>query len=260
MKYNIEYLVVRVLMYLYLLLLCSTHIRDPSHMVFPAAFAGVPLHPRMLAAVRSIGAHSPTPIQSSAMLRVFCGESLAIHSQTGSGKTLAYMLPLLARLREWPPRQVLVVVPTHTLALQIFEVGRELIARASARGTGGAAAVGSIGMLKPSNNTAKKLLSNENAMVVTTVGQFTKLLPALEEPCSTLAHDLRATLQAIVIDELDIVLEPRCSVLRTAQLSRAQRQRYLRKLPLTRVLQSLVPRYLCPVLCMVGRSKTAVLS
>ena len=102
--------------------------------------------------------------------------------------------------------------------------------------------MGSVGLLGSSTNPAKKLLRLDAAMVVTTAGQFAKLLPALEEPGSTLMRELRSTLQTIVIDELDMVLDPRTSVRRYAATSRAQRQRLLERLPVCRVLRHLTPR------------------
>ena len=206
-----------------------------------ASFGGIPLHPRLLAALRTAGAHSPLPIQAAAMRRVYGGESLALHSQTGSGKTLAYMLPLLARLREWPPRQVLVVLPSHTLALQTYEVAQQLAAHAGAYGSGGAA-MGTVNLLQPSGNVAKRLLQNDASMVVTTMGQFGKLLPSLQASDGVLLDTLRSTLGTIVVDEVDAVLYPRTSVPRTAKMSRAQRQRLLQTLPFARALRILTRR------------------
>ncbi|EOD40333.1 hypothetical protein EMIHUDRAFT_222769 [Emiliania huxleyi CCMP1516] len=68
--------------------------------------------------IASAGLRHPSAIQRAAAPRIFAGESVAVHAETGSGKTLACLVPLLARCRPGVPRQVLVVVPSHQLALQ----------------------------------------------------------------------------------------------------------------------------------------------
>ena len=132
---------------------------QPLRALQTATFAGFPLHPRLLAAVQHIGCAKPLPIQESAMRRVYAGESLAIHSETGSGKTLAYMLPLLARLKPWPPRQVLLVVPTYALALQNLEVGR-LLTGAGVDPLDGVS-IGRMEILEARRNTTQALLDSD---------------------------------------------------------------------------------------------------
>lgn len=62
----------------------------------------------------------PTPIQSAALPVLAAGHDAYLHAETGTGKTLAYVLPLLARLRAASgPPQVIIVAPTHELAIQI---------------------------------------------------------------------------------------------------------------------------------------------
>ena len=76
----------------------------------------------------------PTAVQSASLQAVLEGRDLWVCAPTGSGKTLAYALPLLQRLQSPAPLgargahcvRVLVLVPTRELALQVFEVLREL--------------------------------------------------------------------------------------------------------------------------------------
>ena len=63
-----------------------------------------------------------TPIQAAAMMPIHRGEHAVLHAETGSGKTLAYLLPLLSRCHASKPSQVLVVVPSRELAVQIGAV------------------------------------------------------------------------------------------------------------------------------------------
>ena len=67
-----------------------------------------------------------TPIQAAAMMPIHRGEHAVLHAETGSGKTLAYLLPLLNRLHHSRPNQLLVVVPSRELALQIGAIVEQL--------------------------------------------------------------------------------------------------------------------------------------
>ena len=62
----------------------------------------------------------PTSIQQMAIPALAEGRDAYVHSETGSGKTLAYLLPLLARVvLNSETTQVVVIAPTHELAIQI---------------------------------------------------------------------------------------------------------------------------------------------
>jgi len=68
----------------------------------------------------------PTPVQAAAIPAILRGGDVLASARTGSGKTAAFVLPLLERLAaralESPkPVRVLVLVPTHELAVQIAE-------------------------------------------------------------------------------------------------------------------------------------------
>ncbi len=65
----------------------------------------------------------PMPIQEVAWAPLASGRSAIISERTGSGKTLAYLLPLMTCLDpQRTANQLLVVVPTQELALQIGRV------------------------------------------------------------------------------------------------------------------------------------------
>lgn len=62
----------------------------------------------------------PMPIQTQAIPLLLAGKSAYFNSETGTGKTLAYLLPLFQRIDPLlPATQLIVVVPTHELAIQI---------------------------------------------------------------------------------------------------------------------------------------------
>jgi superfamily II DNA/RNA helicase len=63
---------------------------------------------------------TPTPIQILSIPAISEGKDVYVHSETGSGKTLAYLLPLLTRLDlKSETTQIVIVAPTHELAIQI---------------------------------------------------------------------------------------------------------------------------------------------
>jgi len=76
--------------------------------------------PALAGALAKEGITEPLPIQVTAIPELLTGKSAYIHSETGSGKTLAYLLPLISRLDlAVAATQIVVVAPTHELAIQI---------------------------------------------------------------------------------------------------------------------------------------------
>lgn len=92
------------------------------------SFRDLGLPDPLLKAVEARGYQTPTPIQQAAIPVVAAGHDLAAEAQTGSGKTAAFALPILHRLSSSPSdaTQVLVVVPTRELALQVAAVFKDL--------------------------------------------------------------------------------------------------------------------------------------
>ncbi|MCC6652450.1 MAG: DEAD/DEAH box helicase [Candidatus Eisenbacteria bacterium] len=84
----------------------------------PFAQLGVP--PALVAAIARQNATEPTPIQTAAIPPLLEGKHAVLNAETGTGKTLAYLLPLFARLDlTAAATQVIILAPTHELALQI---------------------------------------------------------------------------------------------------------------------------------------------
>ena len=120
------------------------------------------------------------------------GKHALLHAETGSGKTLAYLLPLLARLVPDEPRQVLVVVPSMPLALQTVRVAR-LLAPSDVR----------VGLMQRT-----RAATQPETVLVTTGKDLGGLLPMLLRDGRQLQHELRKTLQAVVVDEPDAIFAP----------------------------------------------------
>jgi len=85
------------------------------------SFASFNLHPQIAAGVKTLGYHTPTPIQHQAIPPVLQGQDVMGVAQTGTGKTAAFVLPILERLIKGPRGRIraLVIAPTRELAEQI---------------------------------------------------------------------------------------------------------------------------------------------
>jgi len=76
----------------------------------------------LLRAIETLGYKEPTPIQLQAIPALLSGSDVLGQAQTGTGKTAAFALPLLANINiKHRETQVLVLVPTRELALQVAE-------------------------------------------------------------------------------------------------------------------------------------------
>jgi len=85
-------------------------------------FEDLGLSPEVLKALDDIGYEAPSQIQALTIPPILAGHDLVGQAQTGTGKTAAFALPLLTKLRVTPPGpQILVLVPTRELAIQVAE-------------------------------------------------------------------------------------------------------------------------------------------
>jgi ATP-dependent RNA helicase DeaD len=86
------------------------------------SFSELALSEPVLQALADVGYESPSPIQAATIPVLLSGKDMLGQAQTGTGKTAAFALPALTRIdlagRE---PQVLVLVPTRELALQVAE-------------------------------------------------------------------------------------------------------------------------------------------
>ena len=86
------------------------------------SFRDLALSEPVLRALTDVGYESPSPIQAATIPVLLSGVDMLGQAQTGTGKTAAFALPALTRidLSKHEP-QVLVLVPTRELALQVAE-------------------------------------------------------------------------------------------------------------------------------------------
>ncbi|MFC0211247.1 DEAD/DEAH box helicase [Paenibacillus chartarius] len=91
------------------------------------SFESFGIDERYVAVLKEQDIREPSLVQEKVIPLALTGKDLVAQSVTGSGKTLAYVLPALQRLD--PARkdvQVIVLVPTRELGMQIVQVAEEL--------------------------------------------------------------------------------------------------------------------------------------
>uniref|UniRef100_H3HAQ3 ATP-dependent RNA helicase n=1 Tax=Phytophthora ramorum TaxID=164328 RepID=H3HAQ3_PHYRM len=146
--------------------------------------------------LRTCGFTAPTKIQVGALPHALAGRDVLAAAKTGSGKTLAFLLPVLEKLfrLRWGVEDglgALVISPTRELALQIFEVLRNV----------GKAHAFSAGLVIGGKNFREEQLRLIRMnLLICTPG---RLLQHMEQ---TPAFDA-SNLQVLVLDEADRILD-----------------------------------------------------
>ncbi|KFF12063.1 DEAD/DEAH box helicase [Chryseobacterium soli] len=93
------------------------------------SFESLGLSHNIIHSVNKLGYLKPFPIQEQAIPVIMQGKDLMGIAQTGSGKTACFVMPILEKLQHTESKkdrniQVLILVPTRELAIQIDEVFR----------------------------------------------------------------------------------------------------------------------------------------
>ncbi|MCU7613692.1 DEAD/DEAH box helicase [Chryseobacterium sp. GMJ5] len=93
------------------------------------SFESSGLSHNIIQSVKKLGYLKPFPIQEQAIPVILQGKDLMAIAQTGSGKTACFVMPILEKLQHSEVKkdrnvQVLILVPTRELAIQIDEVFR----------------------------------------------------------------------------------------------------------------------------------------
>ncbi|EDQ86762.1 uncharacterized protein MONBRDRAFT_38239 [Monosiga brevicollis MX1] len=173
--------------------------RPPPH----AKGFGIQLHNAMHSALARLGIHRATDVQRRAVSKIAEGVDVLITSETGTGKTLAYLLPALARViaNDFRAHQVLILVPTRELAVQVYQLTHELLK--DVRGIKAGKAI---------NCLARGLLGENK--------QLSERHPFLQE------------IDMCILDEVDHLLDPLSST--ASQRQKMRRQKHPR--PASQVL------------------------
>jgi ATP-dependent RNA helicase RhlE len=92
-------------------------------------FSDMPLSAAMQRSLAHSKFVNPTPIQVDAIPHALAGKDLVATAHTGTGKTLAFVVPITERLMASPAVkavEILVLVPTRELAMQVHEQFEQL--------------------------------------------------------------------------------------------------------------------------------------
>ncbi len=105
-------------------------------------FADFDVVPELKTAIITKGYVNPTPIQDKSIPHVLTGVDVLGIANTGTGKTAAFLIPLINKVLLNREEQILIVVPTRELAIQIeqelkgFTVGMKIYSVCCVGGTG----------------------------------------------------------------------------------------------------------------------------
>jgi ATP-dependent RNA helicase RhlE len=195
------------------------------------AFTELNLSNPLLNALNDMGYHKPTTIQHKAFATAMSGADVCGIAQTGTGKTIAYLLPCL---RQWKftkdiAPQILIVVPTRELVVQVVETINKLTAYMS---------VVTVGVYGGVNiNTQKLSVEKKVDILVATPGRLFDL-------AMNGSLKLKA-IKKLVIDEVDEMLNLgfRTQLKNILDLLPAKRQNLLFSATLTDDVEDLMQLY-----------------
>lgn len=157
-------------------------------------FQKLGLNEKLIEALKTEGITKPLQAQEKAFPLVMEGSSFCLQSETGSGKTLAYLLPIMEKLLpQKSGNKVLVLVPTHELAIQVTNQVRSLSRSMNAEIT----AVPIVGNVNIRRQTES--LKAKPQIIVGTTGRILELI----QKKKIAAH----LIQTVVVDEADKMLE-----------------------------------------------------
>jgi ATP-dependent RNA helicase RhlE len=164
---------------------------EAEHFVPEHAFVDFKIGDRLKQNIVTKGYVIPTPIQDKAIPQVLLGQDVVGIANTGTGKTAAFLIPLIHKVLSHEKENILIIVPTRELAVQIqdelkgFIPGMRLSSTVCVGGT-------SIG------NQIRDL-RYRNEFVIGTPGRLKDLI---ERGVLNLAH-----FKTVVLDEADRMLD-----------------------------------------------------
>jgi ATP-dependent RNA helicase RhlE len=194
-------------------------------------FSDLNLNPSLSKAIEDLGFEHPTTIQHRVFPVVMSGRDVCGIAQTGTGKTFAYLLPCL-RLWKFDKNkdpQILIIVPTRELVVQVAESVRKLTTYMN---------VVTVGVYGGANiNTQQLEVEKGVDVLVATPGRLYDLL--LNGAFKT------KTIKRLVIDEMDEMLNLgfRTQITNILSLLPGKRQNLLFSATITEEVESLMNDY-----------------
>lgn len=199
--------------------------------LLPMPFSDFKIEKRLLNAVTELGYTTPTTIQEKVFPVVMSGADVCGVAQTGTGKTLAYLLPLLNGWKYSKTRepQILVLMPTRELVVQVVETVKSLVTQLSVEVRG---IYGGVNI-----NTQRLELQNGCDVLVATPGRLYDL-------AVTGAFKVKS-IKKLVIDEMDEMLNLgfRPQIQNIMDLLPQRRQNLLFSATLTEEVEGILDEY-----------------
>lgn len=194
-------------------------------------FSDLNLNTPLLNALNDLGYTIPTTIQQKVFSVVMSGRDVCGIAQTGTGKTFAYLLPCLRlwKFTKEKTPQLLVIVPTRELVLQVTEAVKQLSTYQSVTVTG---VFGGVNM-KPQADE----IANGTDVIVATPGRLLDLI---------LNGSLKTkTIKRLVIDEMDELLNLgfRAQLQRVLDLLPPKRQNLLFSATITPEVEAIIDTF-----------------
>ena len=173
-------------------------------------FEALCLRSELLEGLKKQGVTAPIGIQDKLFSGILTDSDIIACSQTGSGKTLGYLLPIFQRQKDIQKGlQVVILVPTHELGLQVHRQ-IELLAANSGIPLRSAAVFGNANI-----NMQIKMLKTKPQFVVGTPGRVLDLMQKKHIP----AH----LVQTMIVDEGDLLLNHKNIELTRSVIKKAMR-------------------------------------
>ena len=194
-------------------------------------FTDLTLKAPLQKALADLGYHTPTTIQEKVFSVAMSGRDICGIAQTGTGKTLAYLIPLLNQWKYSKDKepQILVLVPTRELVVQVVETVKKLAAHLN---------LDAIGVYGGTNiNTQRAELQKGCDVLVATPGRL---------------YDLAVTgafkskgIKKLVIDEVDEMLNLgfRTQLMNIMDLLTQKRQNLVFSATLTEDVEVLIQKF-----------------
>jgi len=158
------------------------------------SFEQLGLNAALVAGLRVAGIEVPTAIQSQVIPLALLGRDIIGQSATGTGKTLAFLLPLFQRIDTGKREtQVIIIAPTHELAIQILRQV-EMLSKHSGLPVTSTSIIGNV-------NIARQIdkLKDKPHILVGSSGRILELIQKKKI--------ISQTIKTIVIDEADRLLD-----------------------------------------------------
>lgn len=194
-------------------------------------FSDFNLNKPLLNALNDLGYQYPTSIQQKVFSVIMSGRDVCGIAQTGTGKTFAYLLPCLRQLTFSKNRtpQLLIIVPTRELVVQVVQSVKELTAYMTLQTIG---VYGGVNV-----NTQRAEVEKGSDILVATPGRLYDLV---------LSGSLRLNaIKKLVIDEVDEMfnLGFRTQLRNILDLLPAKRQNLLFSATITEEVETLMDTY-----------------